>query len=114
MARLSSLVCQHRGRRGPLWRLFNLSRYVMSLHQPQKELVGRMRGRGVVVGVSFFTVLLLLLFLVEVMAVCQLIMVVFVCVPVGSMFPLSRHSPAMMVSQMVMIVAMDRRRVRML
>ena len=65
-------------------------------------------------GVDFFAVLPLLLVLIIVMAMRQLVVVVFVGMPGGSVLPFSCHAHLMMVSYMVMIVAVDGGRVRML
>ena len=64
--------------------------------------------------VDLFAVLSLLLVLIIVMAMRQLVVVVFVGMPGGSVFPFSCHARLMMVGYMVMIVAVDGGRVRML
>lgn len=71
--------------------------------------VGR---RGMVVDMGFFGMLLLLLVLGKVMAMRQLAVVVFVGVPRGAMLPILACS--VMMGEMVVIVAMDLGRMRML
>jgi hypothetical protein len=69
---------------------------------------------GVVVRVDFFAVLPLLLVLVIVMAMRQLVVVMFVGMPGGTMFPFSCQARLMMMGYMIMIVAVDGGWMRML
>jgi hypothetical protein len=61
---------------------------------------------------DFFAVLLILLFLGIVMAMRQFVVVVFVSVPEGPMFAFVLADPAMMVGDVIMIVAVEGGRVR--
>src|ERR1051326_8477879 len=67
-----------------------------------------------VVDVGLFAMLLLLLILAEVMAMRQLVLVMDVRMPGGPMLPLPRQIPAMVVGEMIVIVAVDLGWVRML
>lgn len=62
-------------------------------------------GRGMVVDVGLFPMLLLLLILAKVMAMRQLVVVVLVGVPGGTMLPL--FTRAVMMGEMVVIMAVD-------
>jgi hypothetical protein len=67
-----------------------------------------------VMDMHLFTMLVLFLVLAEIMAMRQFGVVVFMRMPGGPMLPLPRQVPAMMVGEMIVIVAVDLGWVRML